>query len=280
MKNDNKSHKHPLLKRLATAFVGIPLLIVLIFYGTPFHFWLVITACILLGIREFYQILGHANIRCFTPVGLGLGALVSIAFREGCSLERLFLVITLTVMVPFIGYIFHFDDLSTVIPELCGTMSGVFFIAWMLGHLIWIRGLDHGEALIFYLLLVVWIGDSSAFFTGTYLGRHRLSPLISPKKTIEGSVGAIAGSILVSVIAHFTFLPSISLGNSIILGMLLNILGQLGDLSESLLKRGAGVKDSGTLFPGHGGILDRIDSLIFAGPALYYYLTVFQRNLP
>lgn len=272
MKTNTQSQTHhPYLKRVATAIVGIPPLAALIYYGTPFHFWLLITACILLGIREFYQILDQANIHPSTPLGLILGLLVSLAFWQGASL--LPLVVVLTVMATFVSFLFHFNNPSTIIARLCGTMAGVFTIAWLMGYLIWIRGLAQGKALIFYLLLVVWTGDTSAFYTGTLLGKHPLSPLVSPKKTIEGSIGALVGSVLVSVVAHFTFLPSlISLGNSIILGLVLNIFAQVGDLSESMLKRGAGIKDSGNLFPGHGGILDRIDSLIFAAPALFYYL--------
>ncbi len=267
-------------KRIATAIVGIPLLIILIYYGTPLHFWLLITGCILLGLVEFYQILAKANIRCFRLLGVGLGLLTSIAFfqREGSFLplsQVISLVISLAVVGSFVSYLFYFRDLSTVIPELFGTMGGIFYVAWLLGHIIWIRSLSHGKALIFYLLLVVWAGDTFAYYTGSLLGKHRLSPRISPKKTIEGSIGGILGSILVSIIAHFTFLKPISLGNSILLGFVLNVFGQLGDLAESLLKRGAGVKDSGTLIPGHGGILDRIDSLIFAGPVLFYFLALY-----
>lgn len=258
-------------KRVATAMVGIPLLIIVVYYGNLLHFRLLITGCILLGLVEFYQILAEAHIRCFNLLGLGLGLLTGIAFQRGNTFLPLSLIISLTVVVPCVGCLFHFHDISTMIPELFGTIGGVFYVAWLLGHLIWIRGLAEGKALIFYLLLVVWAGDTFAFYTGSHLGKHRLSPLISPKKTIEGSIGGMVGSIFVSVIAHFTFLKALSLGNSIFLGFFLNVLGQLGDLTESLLKRGAGVKDSGTLIPGHGGILDRLDSLMFAGPALFYY---------
>jgi phosphatidate cytidylyltransferase len=263
-------------KRIATASVGIPLLVILIYYGTPFYFWLLITGCIILGLVEFYQLLAKANIRCFSLLGLGLGLLTSIAFfQRGNRYVPLSLVVSLTVVMVFVAYLFYFHDLSTVIPELCGTLAGIFYVAWLLGHMIWIRGLSHGKALVFYLLLVVWTGDTCAFYTGSHLGKHRLYAPISPKKTIEGSIGGILGSILVSIIAHFTFLKSMSLGNSILLGAVLNVFGQLGDLAESMLKRGAGVKDSGTLFPGHGGILDRIDSLIFAGPVLFYLLVLY-----
>ncbi|MEW5801776.1 MAG: phosphatidate cytidylyltransferase [bacterium] len=263
--------KSPYFKRIATAVLGIPLLVLLIYYGTPLHFWLLVTGCILLGLVEFYQIMAQANIRCFSLLGLGLGLLTSIAFQSESVAMPASLVMSLAVIVIFLGYLFSFHDLSTVIPELFCTMGGVFYVAWLLGHLVWIRRLPHGKALIFYLLLVVWAGDTFAFYTGRQIGKHRLSPRISPKKTIEGSIGGIAGSVFISVIAHFTFLQSISLGNCIFLGFFLNIFGQLGDLAESLLKRGAGVKDSGKVLPGHGGILDRIDGVIFASPALFYY---------
>ena len=264
------------VKRIATAAFGLPILIIFIIYTTPFYFWLLLAGCILLGLMEFYHLLTKNTTNCFTLTGLGLGLLVSITFFKG-SIASVpsSLVISLVVILPFFISLTHAQDFSIVILKLFGTIVGVFYVAWLLSHLVLIRVLPHGKSMIFFLLLVVWTGDTAAFYTGKFFGKHKLSPRISPKKTIEGALGGMFGSILVSAIAHFTFLKHINLANCIFLGFLLNVFGQLGDLTESLLKRGFRIKDSGTLIPGHGGILDRIDSILFAGPALYYYVILY-----
>jgi len=267
------------LKRIATATFGLPILIILIIYTTPFYFLLLLAGCILLGLMEFYHLLTKNTTDCSTLAGLGLGLLVSIIFFKG-SLPSVpsvpsSLVISLVVIVPFFISLTQAQDFSIVILKVFGTIVGVFYVAWLLSHLLLIRVLPHGKNMIIFLLLVVWTGDTAAFYTGKIFGKHKLSPRISPNKSIEGALGGMFGSIIVSAVAHFTFLKQINLANSISLGFLLNVFGQLGDLTESLLKRGFRVKDSGTLIPGHGGILDRIDSILFAGPALYYYVILY-----
>jgi phosphatidate cytidylyltransferase len=125
-----------------------------------------------------------------------------------------------------------------------------------------------------FLFAVIWCTDSFAYFTGIFLGRHRLAPHISPKKTVEGAVGGLFGGIGGAVLIGEIFLD-FSLSDLVILGLLLSAIGQLGDLIESLLKRNYGVKDSGNFLPGHGGLLDRFDSVLLSGPFLYYYLKYF-----
>ncbi|MGA1875670.1 MAG: phosphatidate cytidylyltransferase [bacterium] len=265
----NSSH----LKRIVTSAIGIPSLVILVLYGNSLLFWFLIASCILLGLMEFYNLLAHREIHCFRSVGLGLGLIISIGFWWHIPFLP-YLTITLAVIIPLLVSLFIPQDISSVIPKILGTMAGVFYVAWLLSHLIWIHDLPQGKAMVMYLFLIVWAGDSAAFYLGRTFGKHKLSPTISPKKSVEGAAGGMLGSILISVMAHVTFLKHLSLGHIIFLGFFLNLLGQLGDLAESLLKRGAGIKDSGTLIPGHGGILDRIDSLLFAGPALYYYMSM------
>lgn len=265
------------LQRVVTSILGIPLLVVLILYGTPLHFWLLIAACIVIGLIEFYQMLAQRDIFCFRLVGLGLGLFVSIGFWRAEIPFFLPLIVYLVVIIPLVIAL-KVEDFPTILPKILGTIGGVLYIAWLLSHLIWIRGLAEGKSLIFFLLLIVWSGDAFAFYTGTYLGKHLLSPRISPKKSIEGAIGGLVGSMLIAIIAHFTFLRSITISNCLVLSLILNILGQFGDLAESLLKRGAGVKDSSQLIPGHGGMLDRMDSLLFAGPALFYYTNFYLRK--
>ena len=146
-------------------------------------------------------------------------------------------------------------------------------MGWLLSHFVALRGLDEHGSWVFLALFTTFGSDTAAFFAGRALGRHHLAPGISPGKTWEGAIAGILGAIIVSLL--FTIPSPLSLplgyGQAIVLGVLVSIFGQAGDLIESLLKRNMGVKDSGRLLPGHGGALDRIDSVVFAGVVVYYY---------
>ncbi|MDD4985671.1 MAG: CDP-archaeol synthase, partial [Dehalococcoidales bacterium] len=152
------------------------------------------------------------------------------------------------------------------------TVAGILYVGWLLGHLVALRGLDDGRNWVFFILFVTWASDTLAFFVGRKFGRHKLAPGISPGKTWEGVAGGIGAAAVVSILFFNPTpfrLPLIS-GQVIPLAILVSVFGQLGDLVESLLKRNMGVKDSGRIMPGHGGILDRIDSLLFASALVYY----------
>ena len=131
---------------------------------------------------------------------------------------------------------------------------------------------EDGRNLVFFLLLIVWLGDISAYYWGKYFGKKPIAPLVSPNKTVEGAIAGLAGSLAVGFIAGYWFLGHIAMVHCLLVALLCGTIGQFGDLAESLLKRYAGIKDSGNALPGHGGVLDRIDSLLFAGPAFYCYL--------
>ena len=163
-----------------------------------------------------------------------------------------------------------------MLPSLSveSTLLGVVYIGWAFGHhLILLREISGaGKGLIFFLLVTVWLGDTAAYLFGKRFGRHKLRPTISPGKTIEGTIAGIVFGTLGGLGVWSFFLQDImSLPHTLILGVLLGVVGQVSDLSESVIKRSADVKDSGQLIPGHGGLLDRCDSLIFSAPALYYY---------
>jgi phosphatidate cytidylyltransferase len=133
------------------------------------------------------------------------------------------------------------------------------------------RDFPEGPKLVFFLVLVVWLGDAGAYYVGKKFGKRKLSPHISPKKTVEGLVGGILTSVVTAVVIHFTFMTGFPLAHAIIVAIVLSIAGVIGDLAESMWKRSAAVKDSGTLIPGHGGFLDRFDSILFTTPILYVY---------
>ncbi|HEY6007258.1 MAG TPA: phosphatidate cytidylyltransferase, partial [Geobacteraceae bacterium] len=128
-----------------------------------------------------------------------------------------------------------------------------------------------GSQWLFLLMTIVMAGDTGAYYVGSSLGRHKLYPVVSPNKSVEGSVGGLVGSTVGALVARWAFFPELAVVDCLATALLLGVLGQLGDLFESLLKRSFGVKDSGTIIPGHGGILDRLDSLLFAAPAALYY---------
>jgi phosphatidate cytidylyltransferase len=152
-------------------------------------------------------------------------------------------------------------------------VMGVLYIGLTLSYLLLIRGLPDGVLLIFFVVVVTWAGDTGAYLAGKSLGRRALAPVISPKKTYEGLAGGLLLACALALAAREWFLPVLSPGDCLLLGLLLTMTGLIGDLTESAIKRSAGFKDSGSLIPGHGGMLDRLDSLLFTAPAFYYYVT-------
>jgi len=165
-----------------------------------------------------------------------------------------------------------------------GDISAVFFasvyICFLLSHITFTRMLPNGKILVWLIFIGAWMTDTCAFFAGTFFGRHKLFPEVSPKKTIEGSLGGIIGCVLSFILFGFMvekmYLYSVNYANLSVLGLLCSIMGQLGDLSASVIKRKYGIKDFGNIMPGHGGIMDRFDSVIFVAPLVYYYLIFFK----
>src|SRR4029453_1357592 len=151
------------------------------------------------------------------------------------------------------------------------TIFGILYVNWLLGYAFWLRDLEAGKEWVLLLVWVTWLGETAAYMVGSTAGRHRLAPLVSPKKTVEGAVAQLVVSVLAALIARAWFFPALSLSEAVLVGAVLGVVGQVGDLVESALKRSVGVKDTGHLIPGHGGMLDRIDSLLFNTPVLFYY---------
>jgi phosphatidate cytidylyltransferase len=184
--------------------------------------------------------------------------------------------LTAAVLTFALVFLFRFRDLTTVATHLAGIFFGFLYLPLLLGHLALLRFLPFGRQWIFLVLVIIMIGDSVAYFVGSAIGRRRLYPAISPKKSLEGALGGLLGSILGALLCKVIFFPQLTVIDCLLLGTGLGLLGQVGDLFESMLKRACGVKDSGTMIPGHGGLLDRLDSLLFAfAPAYYYAVWVF-----
>jgi phosphatidate cytidylyltransferase len=229
--------------------------------------------------REFYNLAlphsGHTG----HVVGIILGLMLSIIFSYGNpEILAPFIIILLLILCTL--FMVTSQDLSTAMSNLSITFFGIFYIGFLLSHVILIRNQADGRAWLLFLMITVWSGDIIALFSGTHFGKHKLYPKISPNKTYEGLLGAIAGSVIVGLLYAFFFLPYFNKGACILVAIGMGILGQLGDFTESMLKRSAQVKDSGSLFPGHGGVLDRIDSFLFSSPFLYYLLPLISKETP
>lgn len=197
-------------------------------------------------------------------------ALLPVLFYSGSALY-----LSAALAVLFLSFsiytLFSFTDIKVAASEAALLFFGVMYIPYLLGYLVLLRSQPQGFKWILLIMFIVMSCDSAAYFIGCRYGKRRLYPEVSPKKSIEGALGGLAGSLLGALIARLLFFAELSAGDALLAGLLIGTLGQVGDLFESLLKRSCGVKDSGTIFPGHGGILDRLDSILFAAPATYYY---------
>ena len=259
--------------RVITAAVGVPLIILAIWCGAPW-FSLLIAAATLAGTFEFYHM---ANLDRREPLiyfGL-LWALALVLSPHYQSTNMLPIVITATMLVSLIWLLRH-SPRERAFRNWAWTIAGAFYVGWMLSYWLSLRGLADGRNWVYLAMLTIFANDTGAFFIGRARGRHKLAPAISPAKTWEGALGgvisAILGAIVITVILNLISPFTFRYWQIILLGFLISLFAQLGDLVESLLKRNMGVKESGTLLPGHGGILDRFDSIIFVGPVVYYYV--------
>ena len=185
----------------------------------------------------------------------------------------------LTLLIIPASYVFLKGNLEQSLPSSAIAVMATLYVGMLGGSLIRLRNdFAVGPRLVLFLLMVVWLGDAGAYYVGKRFGRRKLSPQISPKKTVEGFIGGVLVSVLTAVTVHFTFLQEMPLGHAIVAGALLSIAGVIGDLAESMWKRSAAVKDSGTLIPGHGGFLDRFDSVFYTAPILYVYWVLIQNG--
>jgi len=260
-----------LKKRVLTALWSIPLLVAAVWFDKPLPWFTILVAIFgVLAAFEFYRMVAAAKAAPLTCFGLVLTLLFILSPHFSNALPMPLLV-TSAVLLSLIWLIFR-PQKEGAFAGWAWTMAGLLYIGWLMSYLVALRGLDNGREWVFFALFTTFGSDTAAFFVGRALGRHYLAPRISPKKTWEGVIGGVLGAIIISLlVAIFLNLP-LSYGQAIFLGLLVSIFGQLGDLVESLLKRNMGVKDSGQLMPGHGGVLDRIDSVVFAGIVVYYYV--------
>lgn len=258
--------------RLLTAAVALPLLIFLIHSAPEWGFSSVILVLTGVGLYEYFS-LTRAQCTLSPAVGELWGMLVALSMLSGDA-GLIGAAFTLGFVLVFILSLRDRQPTRGIqTTSLC--VLGVMYIGFLFPHLLWIHRGPEGAEWIFFILLVVMLGDTGGYAVGRIWGKRKLLPHVSPGKTIEGSVGSTGGNCIAALVAWQYLLPSRSALELILLALLMGFLAQLGDLCESALKRACSAKDSGRLFPGHGGVLDRIDSLLFPGAFIYYYSTLW-----
>jgi phosphatidate cytidylyltransferase len=261
------------MSRIVTALVLIPPLLAIIFFAPVWAFLLLAEVVALLAAREFF---GVAECRGYSPYRmtgyLGAAFLIASFHPEVMETQWVMLLFLLGVAI---SALLRGKPGPTTLGESSVTMLGATYAGLLTGTIVGLRCTipdPEGRYWVFFLLAVVMFGDAGAYYTGRAIGRRPLARTISPKKTVEGLAGGLISSVLVAALVGPRLLPGLDWIRASSLGLILAILGVFGDLFESLLKRSVGVKDASSLFPGHGGILDRLDSVLFAAPALLFYV--------
>ncbi|MCA1589359.1 MAG: phosphatidate cytidylyltransferase [Acidobacteria bacterium] len=271
--------------RLLTAAVALPILIVSIVLpsylpGTEWLFVLIAVLAIGAGLFEFYSMTKKLELKADAPVGYVGAAMITALFildAPGDEPDLIILSIAFFVVLVLITQVLRFQkDFSKMLTGIGVTMFGVFYIAFLANFLIALRvGFDNrpflSTHLLAYFFLVIFGSDAGAYFTGRAFGERKLAPKISPGKTWEGLIGGLIAAAAFAALSTFLFFPELPYQVSIALGLLLAAIGVLGDLVESAMKRGSNIKDAARILPGHGGLLDRLDSLLFSAPILYYF---------
>lgn len=263
------------MKRLATAAIGLPIFFVVVRYLHPWVFFAVVAAAAVLATYEFQSLAGKCGIRGCRVLGSVLSLAIIATFVDG-RLSLPAVLAAAVIVVP--GFCLLVSrQVEGALETVSITLAGILFVGIPLGYMVSLMGAGEevGRDLVLLLFLVVWIADAGAYYVGSLVGKRPLSPRVSPNKTIEGAAGGLLMSLLGALLAKVWFFQRLEFHDVVALGILLWGAGMAGDLAESLLKRAASVKDTAAIFPGHGGMLDRTDSLLFGAPILFYYYRAF-----
>ncbi|MBN2564329.1 MAG: phosphatidate cytidylyltransferase [Candidatus Eisenbacteria bacterium] len=268
--------RQQLTARVLTASVGIPVAVVCSLVG-GIPFLLAMNLVIGAGLFEFYRMVEAKGIRPYKTIGIILGLVVAwYVYFQGGIFSSLFITVALVVVM--VLELFRKDG-ELAVFHMSTTILGVFYVAWLGSHVILLRQLGEGLAqadlggfFVIFAFSLAWGADTGAYFVGNLVGRTRLLPRVSPGKSVEGALGGVAAALGVAFLARATVIPMLTVVDAITLGLVAPIMGILGDLVESLMKRDVKIKDTSHALPGHGGMLDRFDSVLFVAPLVYYYL--------
>jgi phosphatidate cytidylyltransferase len=267
--------KANLARRVVTALVVLPIVLAGLLLGPPLLGAAIVLTLLLLGLWEFFGLIEARGLAPYRVTGVvvmvaAFGEVVTRLDWVGPPVWPMIALVSLTSLLLRVG------DFAATVPAAALTLTGATYLGALGGTIAGLRLLEPqvlASWRLVLLLAIIMAADTLAFFVGSALGRRKLAPAISPGKTLEGAAGGLLGGIAGAMAVWAAGLPGVPAWHAGLLGAVVAILGMLGDLLESLLKRWAGVKDSGRLFPGHGGMLDRLDSLLFGAPVLYYYFS-------
>jgi len=251
------------MKRLATAFVLVPLVVYLVLAGHPLLFLAAVSLVAAICYSEFVRIAGGHGIDLTGPLGYAAGLLLVIAPPVDAAWFALVAILGLL-------YALRGRDLTKALPQAAMFVFGAAYAFGPWRCAVLLRQIDPHWLL--YALALTWIGDTAGYYVGSRTGRHKLAPRVSPGKSWEGAAASLVASVLFGVLYLGRFLPQTGLATALALTAVASVAGQIGDLCESAIKRGAGMKDSGSFLPGHGGLLDRVDASLFTVPAVYFWV--------
>jgi phosphatidate cytidylyltransferase len=263
--------------RLATAVVGVPAILALLYVAPTWAFYLLVFPAALVGANELFGMTHHDDLWS-RVVGVLLSAAASLAVFFFHDDPRV--LVTVAVAIPLVGPLLtlaRLGDVRTAALRACALGFGPLFVAVPLTLLAVLQRYS-GHGWVILALGLAWISDTGAYFAGRLFGKHKLYEAVSPKKTVEGAIGGLVAAVGWAVFGTYGYLRGeLPLVNAVLLAIVAAAAGQAGDLAESLIKRSTGVKDSGAIVPGHGGVLDRVDALIMTSGAVYLYVTWFGR---
>lgn len=265
--------------RFLMGVIFVPLLVYLAHLG-KFYFLGLVDFVLLFAMLEFYRMMKNAGYQPYRAIGAGTMLVLTWYVYFSSEFYSNFILTAALILIAILE-LFREDGKFSV-THMAVTIFGVFYVGWLGTHFVFLRelplkiGTPYSEGAKYVLLpfFLGWTSDTAAYLAGRFFGKTKLMPRISPNKSLEGSAGALIASPFVAWAAKATFAPFLSMVDVVALGLISGVASQLGDLVESMIKREANVKDASSVIPGHGGFLDRFDSLLFAAPAVYYYLAI------
>ncbi|HET9870207.1 MAG TPA: phosphatidate cytidylyltransferase, partial [bacterium] len=265
-------------KRVLVALVAVPLLLAATFCPSPWVFKALVVAALLAALQEFFRMAPDQRVRPQAWVShLCLLALLAPLFFPGLPFFSLREAVLLALALPCLAFLFSARPPQEMLPAVPFASFAALYFGLLGGYFLSLRDLPRGPWLLLFVYVATWAYDTGGYFAGRFLGRHKMTPQTSPQKTWEGALGGLVlalGALFLLWACCPAYREIFRAGDLAALGVLLSLFGQLGDLVESMVKRSLAAKDSGSFFPGHGGVFDRIDSLLFTAPVLFYYLTL------
>jgi phosphatidate cytidylyltransferase len=258
------------LKRWLTGLILAPLLIIVILFCSEAVFCAVVILVIIGGVWEYNHIVFGNGFVKEKIEGLTFAILIPLFVFFGDN-QHLLALMAFAVLLVFILFVLSIKESNFDVLSVAKVIFGMMYIPFLVSYFISLRMMEKGILWILFVLILAFVGDIVALYIGKYFGKHQLAPLVSPGKTLEGLAGLVLGSTMACLIFSYYLFPRVSLMQIAILAFAGSIIGQLGDICESAIKRNYGFKDASSILPGHGGILDRLDCLIFIAPYVYYY---------